>query len=34
MAFIQVNLFSKKLMRTVPVNVILPIDKLTDDDNV
>ena len=32
MAFLQINLFSKKLMRTVPVNVILPIDKLTDDN--
>lgn len=29
MAFIQVNLLSKSLMRTVPVNVILPVDKLT-----
>lgn len=28
MALIQVNLFSKSLMRTVPVNVVLPIDKL------
>lgn len=29
MALLQVNLFSKTLMRTVPVNVILPVDKLT-----
>lgn len=29
MALIQVNLFSKSLMRTVPVNVILPVDKMT-----
>lgn len=29
MALLQVNLFSKSLMRTVPVNVILPVDKLT-----
>lgn len=29
MALIQVNLFSQSLMRTVPVNVILPADKLT-----
>ncbi|MDY4670105.1 MAG: alpha/beta hydrolase family protein [Oliverpabstia sp.] len=28
MAFIQVNLLSKSLMRTVPVNVILPVDKM------
>lgn len=28
MAFLQVNLFSQTLMRTVPVNVILPADKL------
>lgn len=28
MAFIQMNLLSKCLMRTVPVNVILPADKL------
>ena len=28
MAFIQMNLLSKKLMRTVPVNVILPVDKM------
>ncbi|MDD3218797.1 MAG: alpha/beta hydrolase-fold protein [Lachnospiraceae bacterium] len=28
MAFIQMNLMSKALMRTVPVNVILPADKL------
>jgi S-formylglutathione hydrolase FrmB len=29
MALIQVNFFSKSLMRTVPMNVILPVDKLT-----
>ncbi len=29
MAFLQVNLLSKALMRTVPVNVILPVDKMT-----
>lgn len=29
MALIQVNLLSRSLMRTVPVNVILPVDKLT-----
>lgn len=29
MALIQMNLLSKTLMRTVPVNVILPVDKLT-----
>ena len=28
MAFIQMNLLSKSLMRTVPVNVILPVDKM------
>ena len=28
MAFIQMNLLSKTLMRTVPVNVILPADKM------
>lgn len=28
MALIQVNLLSKALMRTVPVNVILPVDKM------
>lgn len=28
MALIQVNLLSRSLMRTVPVNVILPVDKL------
>lgn len=28
MAFLQVNLLSRCLMRTVPVNVILPVDKL------
>ncbi len=29
MAFLQVNLLSHSLMRTVPVNVVLPVDKLT-----
>lgn len=29
MALIQVNFMSKTLMRTVPVNVILPVDKMT-----
>ena len=29
MAFIQMNFLSKSLMRQVPVNVILPVDKLT-----
>lgn len=29
MAFIQMNLFSQSLMRTVPVNVILPADKMS-----
>ena len=29
MALIQVNFMSKSLMRTVPVNVILPTDKMT-----
>lgn len=29
MALIQVNFLSKSLMRTVPLNVILPVDKLT-----
>lgn len=29
MALIQVNLFSQALMRTVPVNVVLPVDKMT-----
>ena len=29
MAFLQVTLFSESLMRTVPVNVILPADKMT-----
>lgn len=29
MALIQMNLMSKTLMRVVPVNVILPVDKLT-----
>lgn len=28
MAFIQMNVFSQKLMRNVPVNVILPVDKM------
>lgn len=28
MAFIQMNLMSQSLMRTVPVNVILPVDKM------
>lgn len=28
MAFIQMNLYSQSLMRQVPVNVILPVDKL------
>ena len=28
MAFIQMNLLSQSLMRTVPVNVILPVDKM------
>lgn len=28
MAFIHMNMLSKKLMRTVPVNVILPVDKM------
>lgn len=28
MAFIQMNIMSQSLMRTVPVNVILPIDKI------
>lgn len=32
MAFLQVSLLSKELMRTVPVNVILPVDKLTSPD--
>lgn len=29
MALIQANFMSKSLMRTVPINVILPVDKLT-----
>lgn len=29
MALIQVSLFSQSLMRTVPVNVLLPVDKMT-----
>lgn len=32
MALIQMNLFSKSLMRQVPVNVILPVDKLVGPD--
>ena len=32
MAFIQMNIFSKSLMRTVPVNVIIPVDKLGAED--
>ena len=28
MALLQMNLLSKSLMRTVPVNVILPVDKM------
>lgn len=28
MAFIQMNFFSQSLMRQVPVNIILPMDKL------
>lgn len=28
MAFLQMNIMSKTLMRTVPVNVILPVDKM------
>ena len=28
MAFIQMSILSKSLMRTVPVNVILPADKM------
>ena len=31
MALIQVNFMSKALMRTVPVNVILPVDKAWED---
>lgn len=27
MAFIQINFMSQALMRSVPVNVILPVDK-------
>ena len=34
MAFITVNLFSQTLMRNVPVNVILPIEKMTADEGV
>lgn len=29
MAFIQMNIMSATLMRTVPVNVVIPADKLT-----
>lgn len=29
MALLQVNFISKSLMRTVPMNVILPVDKIT-----
>ena len=29
MAFIQVSFMSKTLMRTVPLQVILPVDKFT-----
>ena len=29
MALIQVNFFSQTLMRTVPMQVILPVDKMT-----
>jgi S-formylglutathione hydrolase FrmB len=29
MALIQINFLSKSLMRTVPINVILPVDKMT-----
>ena len=32
MAFIQMNLLSQALMRTVPVNVILPVDKMVFPD--
>lgn len=32
MALIQMNLFSQSLMRQVPVNVILPVDKLLGPD--
>lgn len=33
MALIQVNLFSESLMRTVPINVILPVDKMVRPGN-
>lgn len=33
MAFIQVNFMSKSLLRTVTVNVILPVDKLMPDES-
>ena len=32
MALIQVNFISRTLMRTVPINVILPVDKLSWED--
>lgn len=32
MAFLQVNFVSKALFRTVPMNVILPTDKIFDED--
>lgn len=34
MALIQVNFMSKSLMRTVPINVILPVDKFGQPDAV
>lgn len=33
MALLQANLFSKSLMRTVTIHVILPVDKLAPDGN-
>ena len=30
MALLQINLLSRSLMRTVPVTVVLPADKMTD----
>ena len=30
MALLQINLLSRSLMRTVPVTVVLPVDKMTD----
>ena len=33
MALIQVNYLSKALFRTVPLNVILPVDKFDADTN-